>query len=156
MPRAERIPDQDQLFRLVDFPRMYQATRGLIWDEVFQFPGGEHESLVWEKYAPTANHVHRLGCEREAAKRSAKPDFRYCGFIPSTAGSIRAVKTPTGHGFALRHMPGEGRHHVGIFFALNPEAGGKKLSKGEKGDLKFRLRKVFGDLVPHSCAGAHA
>jgi hypothetical protein len=148
----EDIPDGEMVGRLIDFPRMYHDSMGLIWKQVFQFPGGQHESLVWRKYAPTVEDVHRLGCQRESEKRETKPDMRYSGFISSTAGAIRGIRTQRGHGFALMHIPEEGLHHIGVFYAPDGGASPTSLKPGDKGELKLALGQVFGDLIPHSCA----
>jgi len=150
---VEDIPDGDAVSRLVDFPRMYEEARGLIWDNIFQFPRGECESVVWARYAPTPADVHRLGCEREAAKRQSNPEMRYAyaGFISSTAGAIRGVRTARGHGFTMNHAPDEGRHHAEVCYAPAGQNGITDLKKADKVELRAALRKVFDELVSHSC-----
>lgn len=145
---AEIIPDEDAIHRHIDFPRMYNDAKEMIWENVFQFPGGEPESVVWGKHAPTLNDVHRLGREREATIRRRNPDMRYIGFISSAAGPIRHVKTAPGHGFSVVHAPREGIHHAEISYR---PAGEVPLKKSEKSELKFALRQVFGALRPQSC-----
>jgi hypothetical protein len=82
----EPVPDEDAIYRQIDFPRMYNDAKEMIWENVFQFPRGEPESVVWGKYASTADDVHRIGCNREATTRKRNPDMRYVGFISSTPG----------------------------------------------------------------------
>lgn len=128
---------------------MYALERALIWPNVFEFPGGLGESLVWRAYAPTDDEVHALGCERERNVRQRKPDMRYAGFITAVTGSIRRIRTAAGHGFAVEHKPEEGDHHAEIRYAIAP--GVTTLSKSAKADLKVTLREAFGPLVSHTC-----
>ncbi len=146
---AEPIPDIDPLHRQVDFPSMYDGAGNLIWDNVFQFSGGSYESVVWAKYASSADRVHELGRAREALKRQTKPEMRYVGFISSTAGKIRGVRTAAGHSFSVCHKPDEGAWHAGICYR---PSGGRfaRLNRGEKNELKLALRLIFGALVPCS------
>jgi hypothetical protein len=147
MPPVEPIPDEDAIHRQIDFPRMYNDAKEMIWEVVFQFPRGESESVVWCEYMPTADDVHRLGCEREAMTRQRNPDMRYIGFISSMAGAVRGIKTRPGHGFSVVHAPAEGIHHAEVSFQ---SAAGTQLKRSERSELKLALRQVFGALVPHS------
>jgi hypothetical protein len=146
-PVVEEIPDADAVYRQVDFPSMYREDAGLIWDVIFQFPNGEHESLVWAKYVPTQAAVHELGHQRVAEALRQRPERpkEYVGYLPSTAGRIREIRTKAGHGFLVRHDPPDGIHHVAVDF--KPAKGGT-LNKGEKAELKLALKNVFGPLVP--------
>lgn len=152
MPLVEPIPDQDGIHRQVDFPRMYNDAREMIWDNIFQFSQGHPESIVWSKYAPSDDDVHHLGCERESRTRSRRPDTRYVGFISSTAGAVRGITTRAGHGFSVLHAPSEGIHHAEINY--QPADGRRldELKRSEKNELKLALRSVFGELIPHACA----
>jgi hypothetical protein len=155
MPAAEHIPDEDAIYRLIDYPRMYVDSKELIWGQVFQFPSNAPaESVVWGKYAPTPEDVHRLGLEREKGVHERKPGtgMRYVGFIPSTAGAVRAICTRPGHGFSVVHEPREGIHHAEISYKPAGERCLDQLRKNEKNELKLALRKAFGDLVPYSGA----
>jgi hypothetical protein len=149
MQPIESIPDQDSIHRLIDFPRMYDDVKGLIWENVFQFPNGEPESVVWAKYALTASDIHRIGCEREATVRKRRPETNmlYAGFMSAVAGLVREVRTRPGHGFSVTHEPKEGIHHAEISYQ---PAAGATLKRSEKSELKFALRKVFGTLKSHS------
>lgn len=126
---------------------MYDDAKGLIWHLVFQFPESQDESVVWSKYAPSDERVHKLGREREVRYRLTKPDRHYVGFISSTAGAVRDIRTVAGHGFAVWHQPEEGLYHAGI--AYLPADGRKihQLNRNEKNELKLALRLAFGPLV---------
>jgi hypothetical protein len=126
---------------------MYSDAQGLIWENVFQFPSGQHESVVWGKYAPTANEVHALGREREAKTRLRKPTMQYVGFISSTVEAIRRIRTAAGNGFSVNHKPHEGIYHAGICYSPSGKRSPQDMKKGEKGELKMALRGVFGPLV---------
>jgi hypothetical protein len=151
MPPVEQIPDEGEIHRQLDFPSMYNDAREMIWQNIFQFPGGQSESVVWSKYVPSADDVHRLGCEREASTRARKPDMRYVGFITSTAGAIRGITTRAGHAFAVNHAPCEGVHHAEISYKAGGDRQPDQLKKNEKNELKLALQAVFGELVSHSC-----
>jgi hypothetical protein len=150
MALVEHIPDEDAIYRQIDFPRMYDDAKHMIWENIFQFPGGAPESVVWGKYAPTSEDVHRLGFEREAKTRERNPAARYIGFIFSTAGAIRAITTQPGHGFSVSHAPSEGIHHAEISYRPATGQHPGQLKRSEKNELKLALRMAFGDLVPCS------
>jgi hypothetical protein len=152
---VENIPDCDTVSRLVYFPHMYDSAKVLIWEQIFQFPGGKCESVVWARYAPRPADVHRLGCERVAAKRQSKPGIRYTGFKSSTAGAIRGIRTSRGHGFTMNHAPDEGRrHHAEVCYAPASQNGVTKLMPNDKAELKEFLKNAFGELVSYSCAAS--
>jgi hypothetical protein len=142
---TESIPGADVVTRLVDSPRMYEHTKGLIWASTFEFPQGAGESVNWEKYAPLPDEVHRLGKERESAKRETRPEFTYAGFIPVRAESVRKIRTARGHGFEVEHVPSEGIHHAEIRRVPSAE---RPLEKADKVELRFALEQAFGPLVP--------
>lgn len=131
---------------------MYREVAGLIWENIFQFPQGQHESVVWGKYAPTEARVHAIGREREALVRHTRPDRRYVGFISSTAGSVRSFVTAAGHGFSVTHMPDEGAYHAGISYRPREGYTVGQLTRNEKNELKLGLRLLFGPLIRHSGA----
>lgn len=148
---VEQIPDSDDLSRHIDFPHKYRSDEDLIWPNVFEFPNGNKESLVWRKYKPTIEEVHGLGCEREAAKKASKPEWSYKGAITTTAGSIRSIKSKRGHGFKVAHEPIEGIYHAEIERANDPDA---PFNKNDKNELRDMLKSAFGPLEPYSCGGA--
>jgi hypothetical protein len=141
---AEFIPDLDDIHRQVDHPRMFdESTKGLLYEKVFEFPKGEHESVVWGKYA-TELQTHKLGLKRIAMKQN--PKNRYEGFISSTAGAVRSIQLPRGHGFSVSHRPLPNEvSHTGIEFK---PAEGITLTRIEKNDLRMLLLRNFGGLVP--------
>lgn len=145
----EEIPDDNGISRLVTFPRAYDAERGLLWNELFQFPtppdkSAPHESAIWRKYIPSDADVHAEGISREAQK--AAP-FRYVGFISAKAGEIRRAVSSRGHSFAVEHDPQDAPiYHVKI--SLKRTDGRPKFSPTEKADMRALLANVFGQLVP--------
>jgi hypothetical protein len=151
-PEIEEIPNDDAVTRLVDFPRMYDDLKELIWDNIFQFSKeqGKYlgESVNWGKYAPPPDHVHQLGCQRENMRRAANPDFRYVGYVEAITAAIREIKNVNGHGFAVNHVPSEGQHHAEVSYLPNPN---NTLTRTDRIELRVALRKVFGSLVSHSC-----
>ena len=152
MGLVEQIPDEDAIYRQIDFPRMYDDAKHMIWENIFQFAGGRPESVVWGKYAPTPEDVHRFGRAREAKTRERNPDMRYVGFISSTAGVIRAIATRPGHGFLVAHAPSEGIHHAEISYKPAADQRPDQLKRNEKNELKLALRRAFGELVPYFSA----
>ncbi|NMV41823.1 hypothetical protein [Ralstonia insidiosa] len=142
--QVEPIPDEATVTRLIDCPRMYEDASGLIWTTTFEFPQSAGESVNWDKYAPPPDAVHKLGLDREEAKRASRPEFRYAGYIPALARDVRGIKTARGHGFDIQHVPTEGIYHAEIHYA-SPEA--VPLQKGDKGELKLALQRVFGELI---------
>jgi len=145
----ELIPDDTEVRRLVDYPRMDNRNE-LLWPNVFEFPNGQGESVIWSKYAPTPADVHQIGCDREVAKREIKPEMRYSGFIPAIVAAIRGIQTNRGHGFNVIHEPAEGDYHAEISYRPAAQV---DLRKADKAELKFALKEVFGPLAQHSCAG---
>lgn len=144
---VEIIADEDDVHRLIDFPTMYEESKGLVWELIFQLPSPDLcESVVWNKYAPTSESVHHLGLEREAKKRLTKPTMRYIGFITAAVGAIRAIRTRPGHGFSVVHKPAEGVHHAEISYLPAGGADLGTLRKDEKNELKLALRQVFSAL----------
>lgn len=152
----EEIPNDAQVCRLVDRPRMLDIYNNLIYENIFAFPSNEdpeqneRESLVWTKYAIPPEEVHCIGCEREMAKRRVRADMRYGGYIAAAVGAIRGKSTARGHGYFVEHVPIEAKlYHAEV--GLKP-AGGEKLKKTDKDELRFVLREIFSPLVGHTCA----
>lgn len=145
------IPDPDMVSRLVKHPHMSLTVKEeqMIWRHLFDFPGGQHESVTWRKYAPKDQDVHTLGFKWEAAKRLSKPDVRYRGFVTAIVGHIRAIcnTSPAGHGFRVEHMPDEGIEHAGIAYELVGGSTYDDLSPSVKSDLRYRLERTFGPLT---------
>ena len=153
VPAVECIDDADDIYRQIDSPLMYEPQRDLIWNNVFMFSKDGVWSVVWSRYAPTSDDIRKIGCEREAAKHRQKPstDWRYAGYISSTAAAVRIIKTSAGHDCIVYHAPCEGIYHAEIKCL---PGGGKTvaaLSKNEKSDFREHLRRAFGELNPQSC-----
>ncbi|MEX3954166.1 hypothetical protein AB4Y40_41670 [Paraburkholderia sp. EG287B] len=142
---VEPIPGTATITRLIDFPRMHEPAKGLIWENTFEFPGGTGESVNWDKYAPPPDEVHRLGKQRQIAKQVGRPEFAYAGYIPAVTEQVRTIRTARGHGFDVEHVPSEGKYHAEIrrrVSDVNP------LNKGDKGELRLALQRTFGPLIP--------
>ena len=77
-----------------------------------------------------------------------RPDMRYVGFVTSTAGEVRGIRTCAGHGFLVMHEPSEGVYHSQISYRPGGGARTDQLKRGEKNELKLALRGVFGTIVP--------
>lgn len=150
MADRESIPDTDEVYRSIYFPFMYSQARSLIWENVFQFPGGSGESVMWSKYVADLDAVHAMGCDTERRKRGEKPEFKYEGAIVTGVGAIRGVRSKDGHALDVIHEPDEGVHHAEIKLA---PVDGKPFSKNHKNELKFGLRQIWGPLLQHSCRG---
>jgi hypothetical protein len=137
---------------------MLDDADSLLWTNVFQFPTDQNstatpkpplpESLVWARFASMPEGVHAIGCDRQRQKIVTKPNYRYSGFIDSTAEKIRTIETARGHGFSLIHHPAEGQYHVHVHYRI---AAGAELQKNDKSELKDAIRKAFGGLTAHSC-----
>ncbi|CAN7779848.1 hypothetical protein LJR084_008128 [Variovorax sp. LjRoot84] len=145
---VEHIPDEDVVSRLIDAPHKVSADDELKWECVFEFPAGQPESVVWRKYKPAIDDVHRSGCERQKTKRVDKPAWTYKGAISSAVGSIRAIRNARGHGFQVLHEPSEGQEHAEVAYLV----GGDALQKNDKTELKSMLRDAFADQDPHDCS----
>jgi hypothetical protein len=140
---VENIPDEDSVSRLVDYPHGFGDDRTLIWQNVFQFPDGQGESVIWRKYASSSNDVHLIGFKREMLKQQKSPQMRYEGFLTGKVKCIREIQTKNGHRFEVIHAPCEGQAHAEIRYAPSPSA---KLTKPEKAELKLALQSCFGQL----------
>lgn len=143
MAEVEQIPDPDEVARLVERPYGYEVGKGLTWGNLFQFPKGRRESLVWRRYAPLQDDVHQIG----RAVAALKPQPRdYEGFLPAVVGDLRAIRSGRGHGFEVVHAPedGQGQHHAEIGYAI---AQGTEFDKSDKTELKALLQRAFSDLV---------
>lgn len=146
----EAIPSEDQVSRQVDSPhKWHPEEERFIEVNLFQLAGPrEVESLVWRKYAPELSDVHLLGCNRQAEKRTTRPDWTYEGAITAQVGAVRSIVNREGDRFEIVHAPDEGLHHAHIEYRL-VEAQERK--KQRKNDLKEFLRAVFSPLVAHKC-----
>ncbi len=148
--RREWISDADNVSRWLFRPHMGHDVANLIWDHVFLFPPsrGYRESIVWRKYASDINDVHRLGCEDQWRRRQAGRNHTYFGCATARVGDIRQFKNPNNHGFCVIHEPSEGIHHAEVRIDL---ARGKKLTRKDRSELRFALKKIFDTKDTHSC-----
>jgi hypothetical protein len=102
-----RIPDSDNLFRLCRHPVAFNG--GVFVNQRFwhlEYKNGVlHGSLVWERYAPTAEYVHTLGCRmasttnekrRRAGRLKDRDRHVYCGAYQLTGRLVRALATTPG------------------------------------------------------------
>jgi hypothetical protein len=151
----EDIPNTDSVSRLIFFPRMYRQDLDLIWESIFEFPGGVGESVVWHRHAPTGEAIRTIGCDMQSTKRAAKPDTTYVGHVVAAKGAICGVRNARGNGFTVEHVPDvDGQvvlHHAEIRYALAEGCEYKTLSKPEKADLKLTLGQAFSPRQPQSC-----
>jgi hypothetical protein len=144
----ETIPDQDAVSRLLFEPSMRREDKDLFWENIFQFPSdqGQVESVIWRAKVVPISGVHALGCAKQASDRTkGKNNSAYFGAMTGNVGAIRALRSPTGKFFTVKHVPTEGEEHSHIGFS-------EGASKNDRNGLKFQLRWVFGALEPHACA----
>jgi hypothetical protein len=147
---VEDIPDEQLVSRHIDSPHKWKPEeREFVEERLFEFPKpDEAESLVWRKYAPTLDAVHKLGCGRQQEKRATKPNWTYEGAITTHVAAIRSIQTKDGHGFSVVHAPDEGIWHAHVCYRKQD---GQEFNRVHKMDLKEHLRGVFSDLEPHTC-----
>ena len=151
---VEQIPDADQVSRHVDHPHKITDGGELLWQHIFLFSSGV-ESVVWRRYCPTIEEVHRLGCANQDAKRALGRAATYKGAITSVVEQIRALKSAKGHGFRVEHRPenDQGIHHAEIELAFNAGlAEGAKPPKSEVSELKRMIHGIWGQLEAHECS----
>jgi hypothetical protein len=148
---AEEIPGDDNVSRHFDSPYRVGLDGDLVWGKIFEFMRGEPESLVWRKYKPTIEEVHALGCERQVKIRERKPEWTYEGAATANVGQIRNVRTARGHGFVVKHEPGDGQgaHHAEISRESFVE--NRALEPADKTELLFVLERLFVDVDMHRC-----
>lgn len=143
----EEIPDEDDTSRLMFEPAMRGLDNEIIWHNVFMFRTEDNfcESVVWRRYAASADDVNMFGCAKQHGDR-AKGKLRstYFGYITGNVAAIRSLKSAKGIHLAVIHAPEEGRHHAHITF----QAGS---TKNDRNELKYLLRTTFGELAPHTC-----
>lgn len=99
------IPDGDSLFRHSIKPLSFRGSRFVgskfvkLYDEA---DGSLLASLAWERYMPTARHIHEYGCrlafginerKRVRGELSEKSRHVYCGAYQITGGAVRALAT---------------------------------------------------------------
>jgi hypothetical protein len=146
---VEEVPNQDTVARQIEQPFSYNdLEKKVLWEEAFKFPKGVGESVCWDKYAPTAADIHAIGKAREAEKRAKGKAMTYVGYVTSTSvGDIRDIRSQNGHGFTVTHEPAEGDYHCEIRYLIAGGGPYKNLKTTDKTDLKFAIRKYFGELI---------
>ena len=144
----EIIPDLDSVSRLLFEPSMRREDQDIFWENVFQFPtaAGGCESVIWRQYAVSISDVHGLGCEKQTADRNkGRNQSTYFGAITGNVGEIRAIRSASGIGFTIVHVPGDGVFHAHVAFSPGSK-------KNDRAELKVLLRSKFGALEAHACA----
>jgi len=154
IPR-EIIGNDELLSRQVFHPPMFPDGVLLLVRALFEFPGGQCESLVWHRYAAGLDGIHRMGCERQTELRQRQlsagrnADKTYVGAATARAVDITQYRNPNGHGFSLCHEPAEGIHHVHVCYDSVP--GSQPMTRGDKGEIKLKLAEIFHALSRHVC-----
>jgi hypothetical protein len=141
----EHISDQETVSREIFHPLMTRAEVGVVYESLFEFPGGQPESVVWRRFCQTDLEVHGIGLSHETSKRVKKPDVLYLGFGTAGAGEIRTIadRNKDGHGFDVKHEPYEGIHHAEVSYQLFGDMPYSSLNRNQKQELKFTLGKLF-------------
>lgn len=145
MVATEQIPDGDKTSREIFYPQMTRDEREAVFCHLFDFSGGQPESVIWRRYCTTDKEVHELGLAHESAKRLKNPSIVYVGFGTASAGDIRSIsnRIKDGHGFDVRHEPSEGIQHAEVFYHLRGDGRYETLTKNQRQELRFVLSKLF-------------
>lgn len=145
---VEAIAADDLVSRHVYFPFMYGEASELFWENVFQFPGGQCESVVWRRFALEDADVHEIGVRDQERKRKRNPEWTYTGFLSAIVQEIRKIETAAGHGFNIIHLPEcDADYHTHICYAPGDGSEPSALKRGEKLDLKMWIKNVFKDFT---------
>jgi hypothetical protein len=144
----ELIPDPDNVSRHLYSPFMGETGGDLVWDNVFMFPSkdGNCESVVWRKYAPELQDVHKLGCDKQRRDREAGKNSTYFGALTAQVGAIREIRSKTGARFRVEHVP-EPLHHAHISYQHDAP-----LTKPDKTELKKLIRDTFAERSEDRCS----
>ena len=141
---VEVIAVDDLVSRNVYFPYMYGEASELLWENVFQFPGGLCESVIWRRFALEDADVHEIGVWNQERKRKRKPEWTYTGFLSAIVQEIREIETAAGHGFKVTHLPEcDADYHTHICYAPGDGSEPSALKKSEKLDLKTWIKNAF-------------
>lgn len=102
MKAPSRIPSRNSLFRHCIFPVAFDNAMEFVnrnfWNLSNQPDGSILGSLVWQRYAPTEQHIHEHGCrmafrrnekKREEGRYKEKKRQVYCGAYQVRAKVIR-------------------------------------------------------------------
>lgn len=145
LPEIEVIPDEDEVARHIEQPRMVSEKWEFVWKNIFTFPGGRPESVVWRKYAISDQAVFELGLRRMAYIREhRRPGARYVGFIAAQVFDIRDFRSTAGHGFRVEHAPEEGIEHAHIHLWASENG---RMTRSHKDELIFVLSKMFNRFI---------
>ncbi len=97
------IADSDSLFRHAVAPVSFNKrrfNRSMFFHLQVRDGNSIHGSLAWERYVPSARHVHAYGCRLAASRNAssrAEGTFQetrrqiYCGVYEVTAAAVRAL-----------------------------------------------------------------
>ena len=125
---------------------MIDDDENLLWKLVFLLQTKQNcrDSLVWHKYAPGLECVHRRGCAMKVSERRT-----YKGALSAKVGKITSYRNQNGHGLFVEHVPKGGYWHAEVGYDINNE---KPFNKPDKTELEFLLKKVFGgSFSEYSC-----
>lgn len=147
---VEHIPDEENVSREIFHPQMTRAEIGVVYESLFEFPGGLPESVVWRRFCQTEGEVHRIGFSHETMKRAKNPNVLYLGFGTAIVSNIRLIsaRNKDGHGFEVMHEPSEGIHHAEVSYRLLEGIQYGSLNRNQKQELKFTLGKLFAAMAP--------
>jgi len=107
--RYRRIPDGDNLFRHSVYPVSFKGPRfqsAKLW-RLIDDQMSVVTSVAWQRYVPTARHVHEYGCrlalarnERKRSEGKYQDSSRqiYCGAYQLSARAVRALAETDGLG----------------------------------------------------------
>lgn len=148
----EYIPDEGKVSREVFHPQMTRDEARAVYYNLFEFSGGEADSVIWRYYCIADEDVHNLGLSHEAKKQERNPNVRYLGFGTAGVGQIRSIsaRNKDGHGFNVRHEPNEGIQHAEVCFQLSEGVPYGALTRGQKLELKFTLGRLFEPITPRT------
>lgn len=155
-----RIPDQNNLFRHCIYPVAFTRQKKLAAGKLIRlYPDPQTNnaflaSLAWERYLPTTEHVHALGC-RLAENRNAKPGQSkqiYCGAYQLDAKAVRSLPTLSGlveiESADVIHRVENGElAHTDLRIAIRPGAD----VEGTKTAITDRLWNACSGPLKHIC-----
>jgi hypothetical protein len=151
---AELIANDEIMGRAVFSPPMKRDEQRNIFLFLFEFEGGQPESLIWRKFFDNDSAVHLVSRSRLLTKQQKNPQIAYLGFGISVVLDIRQIKqeNPQGCGFDVKHTPSqeEGDYHVDIFMDLAEGLDYRALTKSQKNNLKYTLAALFEPLLKYS------
>jgi hypothetical protein len=148
---AQLIANDEFMGRAVFSPPMKRDEQRNIFLFLFEFEGGQPESLIWRKFFEHDTAVHLVSRSRLLKKQEKNPQVAYLGFGISVVLDIRQIKqeNPQACGFDVKHTPSqdEGNYHVDIFMDLAEGVEYGALTKSQKNNLKYTLAALFEPLL---------